>query len=51
MRLTSGKELDLFDLYETGWSCGDHAWRLYSSYGTPEELLEFTELLVRSLDC
>jgi hypothetical protein len=51
VRLTTGKELDQFDLYETGWSCGDHAWRLYSSNGTPDELLEFTGVLVRSLDC
>ena len=51
IRLTSGKELGRTDLYETGWSCGDHAWRLYSSNGTPDELLEFTGVLVRSLDC
>ena len=51
IRLTTGRELGRTDLHETGWSCGDHAWRLYSSYGTPDELLEFTEMLVPSLDC
>ena len=51
IRLTVGKELGQFDLFETGWSCGDHSWRLYAGLGTPAELLGFTEVLVRSLDC
>ena len=51
IRLTVGKELGQFDLYETGWTCGDHSWRLYSGLGTPAELLAFTELLVRSSTC
>jgi hypothetical protein len=51
IRLTVGKELGQFDLYETGWSCGDHEWRLYAGLGTPREVADFTEMLVRSLDC
>ncbi len=51
IRLTVGKELGQFDLYETGWSCGDHEWRLYTGLGSPEELTDFTETLVRSLLC
>jgi hypothetical protein len=51
VRVTAGKELGQFDLFETGWRCGDHAWRLTSGYGTPEELFEFTELLLDSLVC
>ncbi len=51
VRVSAGKEMGLFDLFETGWRCGDHAWRLTSGYGTPEELLEFTELLLSSLGC
>jgi hypothetical protein len=50
IRLTTGKELG-FDLYEAGWSCNDHEWRLFSSYGTPEELFGFVESLVGAIDC
>ena len=51
IRSTAGKELGEFDLYETGWSCGDHEWRLYAGVGSRAELTEFTEVLVRSLEC
>ena len=51
VRLTVGKELSQFDLYEAGWSCGEHSWRLYAGLGSPGEVLNFTETLVRSLTC
>ena len=31
--------------------CGDHEWRPYTGLGSPEELTDFTETLVRSLTC
>lgn len=51
VRLTTGLELEMFDLFESGWRCGDFSWRIYAGLGSPDEVLEFTELLVRSLTC
>lgn len=48
--VTDGVEIG-FDLYETGWVCGTHAWRLYTGYGSIDELTDFTRALIDSLTC
>jgi hypothetical protein len=50
VRLTVGVEV-ISELFETGWVCADHAWRLYTILGSPDELLSYTEHLVEHLDC
>lgn len=51
VRVTAGKELGQFDLFEVGFRCGAYAWRLTSGYGTPDELFGFAESLLESLAC
>ncbi len=51
VRLTTGLELGMFDLHEAGFVCGDFGWHLTSTYGTPDELLDFATALIRSLRC
>lgn len=50
VRSTVGMEL-VSELHETGWVCADHAWRLYTMFGTVEELQAYARDLVRSLSC
>jgi hypothetical protein len=51
VRLTTGLEMEMFVLHEAGWRCGAYSWRLEATLGSPGELLEYAEILVRSLDC
>jgi hypothetical protein len=46
VRVTSGDELPGIVLHEAGWTCDDHAWRLMSGWGSPEEILEFATQVV-----
>ncbi len=34
-----------------GWTCGDHVWFIDSSYGTVDELRDWTSHLIESLEC
>ena len=49
-RVTAGLPTE-YEVADAGWECGAWDWRLYTGWGSVEEVWQFVELLVPGLDC